>query len=93
MEIFNKFTKSPVGILLLESSEEKLLAINFVEKAGSPSEIIPEILKETEKQLDEYFLGKRFSFDLELNPEGSDFQKKVWKLVLNVPFGQTTTYG
>ncbi|HLK14611.1 MAG TPA: methylated-DNA--[protein]-cysteine S-methyltransferase [Fimbriimonadaceae bacterium] len=44
-------------------------------------------------QLEEYFDGKRRAFDLELRPEGSEFQHQVWKLVYAIPFGQTRSYG
>jgi methylated-DNA-[protein]-cysteine S-methyltransferase len=43
-------------------------------------------------QLAEYFEGIRSQFDLKLNPKGTDFQQKVWKELLNIPFGKTRTY-
>jgi len=45
------------------------------------------------RQLAEYFAGMRRSFDLPLAAEGTDFQKEVWRELLAIPFGQTTTYG
>jgi methylated-DNA-[protein]-cysteine S-methyltransferase len=45
------------------------------------------------RQLEAYFRGERLSFDLELEPEGSDFEKQVWKKLLLIPYGATTTYG
>lgn len=50
------------------------------------------ILKNTERQLSEYFSGKRNTFDLKLNPKGTDFMKKVWRELLNIPYGETRTY-
>ncbi len=44
-------------------------------------------------QLDEYFQGRRRSFDLPLRPEGTDFQRKVWAALLTIPYGTTITYG
>ena len=44
-------------------------------------------------QLEEYFSGERRSFDLPLDPEGSDFEKQVWMELQQIPFGTTTTYG
>ncbi len=44
------------------------------------------------KELDEYFEGKRKSFDIELAPIGTDFQKKVWDALLKIPYGATCTY-
>ena len=43
-------------------------------------------------QLNEYFEGKRTQFDLQLNPEGTDFQKKVWNLLQTIPYGKTMSY-
>lgn len=56
------------------------------------SQKIPDYLKETTQQLLEYFDGKRTDFDLKLNPEGTDFQKKVWKELSKIPFGKTVSY-
>ena len=53
---------------------------------------IPLPLKKCVQQLDEYFNGNRTVFDLKLNPQGTDFQKKVWNELLNIPFGKTRTY-
>ena len=50
------------------------------------------ILKNTERQLSEYFSAKRNTFDLKLNSKGTDFMKKVWRELLNIPYGETRTY-
>jgi len=50
------------------------------------------ILLETERQLHEYFAGNRDAFDLALDFQGTEFQKKVWAALLTIPFGQTRTY-
>ena len=44
-------------------------------------------------QVQEYLAGKRTSFDLDLAPEGSDFQRQVWSQLCEIPYGQTRTYG
>ncbi len=44
-------------------------------------------------QLNEYFAGERTDFDLPLNPQGSDRARRVWRLLAEIPYGQTTTYG
>ena len=48
--------------------------------------------REVDKQMGEYFEGKRKAFDLPLRPEGTDFQKKVWNALLEIPFGETRSY-
>ena len=50
------------------------------------------VLTETEKQLNSYFLGDRTTFEIPLLLVGTDFQKKVWKSLLEVPYGKTNTY-
>lgn len=43
-------------------------------------------------QLAEYFAGRRKEFDLPLNPEGTDFQRKIWNALQKIPFGETRSY-
>jgi methylated-DNA-[protein]-cysteine S-methyltransferase len=51
------------------------------------------VLVEAERQLREYFAGRRQAFDLKLDFAGTPFQKSVWKALLTIPFGQTRSYG
>jgi len=51
------------------------------------------VLVEAERQLREYFAGRRQAFELELDLAGTPFQRSVWKALLTIPFGQTRTYG
>ncbi|MCY1435576.1 Methylated-DNA--protein-cysteine methyltransferase [compost metagenome] len=51
-----------------------------------------EQLDEVVRQLDEYFAGKRQTFDLPLAPRGTQFQREVWQALLEIPFGRTTCY-
>jgi len=91
-KLYQKSVPSPLGYLILGGSEVELKYIRFSDYPEDDTLYIPEILLRTQKQLSEYFEGSRFSFDLKLNPEGTDFQKKVWELVQHVPFGETSTY-
>lgn len=50
------------------------------------------VLERTKAQLDEYFSGRRKSFDIPLHPVGTPFQKRVWRALLEIPFGETRTY-
>jgi methylated-DNA-[protein]-cysteine S-methyltransferase len=65
---------------------EKALDAEFVERDD-------EILERTTKQIDEYFKGNRKEFDIPLLMVGTDFQKRVWKALMRVPYGATSTYG
>ena len=51
-----------------------------------------EIIENAIIQLDEYFEGKRFVFDFQLDPQGTEFQRKVWKILNDIPYGQTVSY-
>lgn len=53
---------------------------------------IPDCLQDCVTQLQEYFAGTRTRFNLKLNPQGTEFQKKVWQELLNIPFSKTRTY-
>ena len=96
---FSKVVDSPVGPLKLVASEQGLAAIlwkddsprrvrlgTVVEDATNP------ILLETERQLGEYFAGRRKAFDLKLDFAGTDFQRRVWAALLTIPCGETRSY-
>jgi methylated-DNA-[protein]-cysteine S-methyltransferase len=51
-----------------------------------------ELFREATRQLEAYFSGKLESFDLKLAPEGTEFQKSVWKALCKIPYGETRTY-
>jgi methylated-DNA-[protein]-cysteine S-methyltransferase len=95
-----KTMKSPVGTLRLVASEAGLAAILWEHdnprrvrlEAASEDEQHP-VLIEAERQLNEYFAGKRKTFSVKLDFIGTPFQKKVWQAMLRIPFGETRTYG
>jgi methylated-DNA-[protein]-cysteine S-methyltransferase len=93
--LFNTFYNSPIGLLNIIGSESCISSIQFIDnkivKELESSEI-PEVLKDCKTQLDEYFNGKRKEFNVKIQQEGSDFQQKVWKELMNIPFGQTVSY-
>ena len=84
--------ESPVGRLVLVSNETHLKSVGFSSEQVEESEALPEILLNTAIQLNEYFAGTRISFDLAMDPDGSAFQKKVWQLLMHVPYGKTKSY-
>lgn len=85
--------KTPLGPAIIEGDESGITAIKVSDNNREPiSENIPDILKDCATQLDEYFKGKRRDFCLKLNPDGTDFQKKVWEELLKIPYGTSTSY-
>ncbi|MEA3352350.1 MAG: methylated-DNA--[protein]-cysteine S-methyltransferase [Campylobacterota bacterium] len=92
--------------MIMGSYEGKLCLLDFtnrknrstivkrIEKAlnGKYQDCEDEVLKETSKQLDEYFNGKREEFDIPLLLIGTKFQKSVWKTLLDIPYGETRSY-
>lgn len=87
------FIETPVGILELQGDAEGLVSALFEDSEDViVSEKIPKELEEAVNQLQEYFEGKRKEFYIKLSPEGTDFQKKVWKQLEGIPFGKTVTY-
>jgi methylated-DNA-[protein]-cysteine S-methyltransferase len=93
MKDYFLFYKSPLGWLKIHSDGVCLKSIIFVENEEDVENSMPRgILKKTVEQLTEYFQGKRQSFDLEIEPEGTSFQKKVWQSLQTVGFGQTKNY-
>jgi methylated-DNA-[protein]-cysteine S-methyltransferase len=62
-------------------------------EVDSEAENNPRKLTEVQRQVMQYAKGKRRAFDLELLPEGPEFEKKVWAALLEIPFGTTTSYG
>lgn len=85
------YIKTPLGIAEIIGDEKGISKISILEE-GNESVIIPDVLKEAASQLDEYFLGKRDQFTFKLNPSGTEFQKKVWQGLLEIPFGKTMSY-
>ena len=83
---------TPLGLAKIEGDEDGLRSISVLDGTVETTKIIPETLEDAAYQLQEYFEGKRKVFDLELDPQGTDFQKKVWDALLQIPFGKTTSY-
>ena len=85
------YIKTPLGIAEITGDENGVSSISVLDE-GTISITIPYELQNAVNQLHEYFEGKRTDFDFKLNPKGTEFQKKVWKALLQIPFGKTRTY-
>tara|TARA_R110000823_G_scaffold315705_1_gene451055 strand:+ start:91386 stop:91871 length:486 start_codon:yes stop_codon:yes gene_type:complete len=90
------YFKSPIGWMELKGDASGLASALFLDddisSEKATSEQLSEPLQKTLRQLTEYFDGARQSFDIPLNPQGTDFQKKVWSRLQEIPFSKTTSY-
>lgn len=96
--VFYRSISSPVGPLLLVASDAALHVIEFTQPRH-PYKRAPEwregdtpVMRETEHQLREYFEGGRSTFDLPLDPRGTDFQRQVWHTLAGIHYGETISY-
>lgn len=95
-----RFTRmdSPLGPLLLAGSDERLLAVSFPTGHGARRPK-PEWVEDrsafagTIRQIETFFAGELTRFDLPLAPQGDGFQTRVWQALLDIPYGETRTYG
>jgi methylated-DNA-[protein]-cysteine S-methyltransferase len=86
------FINTPLGIAKITGSSEGLSSIIVLDSEEPLTDIIPESLEDAVYQMNEYFEGIRTEFQLDLNPEGTEFQKKVWLELQNIPYGRTASY-
>jgi methylated-DNA-[protein]-cysteine S-methyltransferase len=93
---------TPVGALILTASDTALTAVYFPTSRDLPESgwreddgrgSGSELLARVRRQLTEYFTGTRTRFDLPLDPAGTEFQRQVWTLLRDIPYGTTTSYG
>ncbi|GAB6010709.1 methylated-DNA--[protein]-cysteine S-methyltransferase [Viscerimonas tarda] len=86
------YYNSPVGLLEIAETDGYITGLSIVLPAEKKEEKTSPVLLEAQKQLDEYFSGKRFEFDLPLKQTGTAFQQKAWEYLLTIPYGQTVSY-
>ena len=84
--------KTPLGFTKITGDETGITSISVLNSEEKVTDVIPEELEDCVIQLQEYFEGIRKQFSLKLNPEGTDFQKKVWKQLEQIPYGKTISY-
>ncbi len=97
---FYKEINSPIGKLRLVASDKGLAAILWEKDRLGRVNLEPQLpdngnmhLAQTEKELGEYFARKRKNFGINLDMKGTDFQKRVWAVLLKIPYGETRSYG
>ncbi|MEG1682627.1 MAG: methylated-DNA--[protein]-cysteine S-methyltransferase [Oscillospiraceae bacterium] len=85
------YLSSPVGLLRVGETDGALTELSFAETPGVSEE--SPLLEETARQLAAYFRGERRVFDLPLSPSGTDFQRRCWAALGEIPYGETRSYG
>ena len=80
---------SPLGPLTLFAEDNCLIALVFGNYGGYDD--IP-LFREAQRQLEEYFSGQRRNFSLPMNPEGTEFQRRVWMALTEIPYGAPISY-
>ncbi|HEX2890904.1 methylated-DNA--[protein]-cysteine S-methyltransferase [Vineibacter terrae] len=83
---------SPVGGLEVEATREAITAVRWVDDTAD-ADAASGLLAEARQQLVAYFAGRLKVFDLPLAPAGSPFERDIWRLMCDIPYGQTMTYG
>jgi methylated-DNA-[protein]-cysteine S-methyltransferase len=86
------YYKTPIGTAKIIGDENGITSVSVIDEEIETSKKIPTCLKDCVQQLEEYFKGERTNFTVKLNPQGTEFQQKVWVELLNVPYGKTRTY-
>lgn len=81
---------TPIGKLYIQTENSNILKLSFSQVFSIITN--QELTNDISIQLNEYFEGKRKEFDLPIKPEGTAFQKKVWRQIANIPYGKTRTY-
>ena len=94
MNFKTTYYKTPIGTAKIAGDKNGIQSISVLdEDFSSALEVtVPKELQKCVSQLDEYFAGKRTEFNLKLNPQGTDFQQRVWKELTTVSYGKARTY-
>lgn len=86
--------KSPLGVIRLEEEEGKIIRLLLLDSMENDigQDCNSPVLVEAKKQIEDYFLGNRRYFELPIDPQGTEFQKKVWNALLTIPYGSVNSY-
>jgi methylated-DNA-[protein]-cysteine S-methyltransferase len=90
--IYKAYINSPIGLIEVVGTQDTIKEVNFVDEKFDVNFEINNYVEKCVNQLDEYFNGGRKEFELNLQPEGTEFQKIVWSELLKIPYGYTKSY-
>ena len=83
--------ETPLGKIIAVADEEGLCSLDFDENASANDEENVHLIQ-LQRELSEYFAGKRKTFDVRLNPNGTPFQRAVWRTLCDIPYGSVISY-
>jgi len=94
-ELYYTHYESPVGLLQIGGTDNYITELTFLDNKdqilhGEPG--ISDTIHQCTEQLIEYFAGRRKNFNIPVHQEGTDFQKRVWSELMEIPFGKTISY-
>jgi methylated-DNA-[protein]-cysteine S-methyltransferase len=92
VKIYQTNYKSPLGSIKITATRDSILTLDFVEKCRPGDDDLPLCMKQCVKQIDEYFAGRRKAFSLSLAPQGTEFQRLIWRQLEKIPFGSVVSY-
>ena len=90
--MYEAYYKSPIGSIRLRGTKENLMALDFVDIESQNDSSAMGLMQRCLRQLDEYFQGRRKTFELPLAPQGTAFQKRVWSYLLKIRYGNAVSY-
>lgn len=88
--IYKGYLNSDIGIICIEDNGEKLISVKICKNSENSN--MSALTKKAINQLNEYFVGTRKNFDLPLEMNGTEFQKKVWNALCGIPYGEIRSY-
>jgi methylated-DNA-[protein]-cysteine S-methyltransferase len=96
-QVCHTTAESPIGRLLLLADDEGLVGVYMENHKGGVRPVGPramnhDVLERAQRQFREYFAGHRREFDLPLSLQGTEFQRRVWQALCEIPFGETRSY-
>lgn len=92
-ELYRYYYLSPVGTLCVEADADAVTGLHIEKVPANGENRENELIRDTIRQLKEYFSGKRRQFTVPLRTEGTVFQQTVWEALRRIPYGETRTYG
>jgi len=86
------YYQSKIGLIKIIGTEEGVNYVGFVDEEPMDDQETHPCLKDCVDQLDEYFKGTRKDFSIKLQPQGTEFQKRVWEQLIKIPYAETVSY-